>query len=306
MKFIRNKAQKRTQQIMQALESRRLMSLTAGAEIMPPPAPMSPSVHFNHSFGFEQAQRDGGSMGVNVGFDPNGQFPPVHGDFAGGFPDAGRADASAVPTAITAPAPAAAVESTGVTLSQMYSTFGTSTVAQIDAASTHSLASVVNDSLADRTGGSFTTQLASPSVGSLAIASQNVMEPESIVTSDKALATAMTVFATPNAIEGPLAFSSASESAPPSWAGLHKLEDELTAVRAIADQVISELGRDGAIALSHLEEVMDPKTVVHAIAGNWKSAAVIAGTIAAVSLVKNDGEKKVTPFSSRLIENVLG
>jgi hypothetical protein len=290
MKFFRKSPTQRPQKLIQPLECRRLMSLTA--VMVPPPMALAQSGHIiMHSFGFEQAPREASLAGYN----PPAQLPPP--DFDGSLRGTARQQATQPGPETTNPA---------VTLSTLYSTLGSSTVAQIDAASTQSLAAVVESSIADQMRVSFTTQAASQIVTTSITTAEKFIDSEPAVTSEKALAKAILLFGTPSAIETPLATFSETESSTPSWASLRRLEADMIAAQTVANQIVSELGREGAIALSHLESVIDDaQPVLHALSANWRSAAVAAGTIATLALLQKDTEKKASPFSTKLIEEVV-
>jgi hypothetical protein len=327
------------QPLVQKLESRQLMSGVTGfdpSHAAPPPL----SGEFGHMVRFDQALAAGGpemglppmsgwAVGAPVagGWAPGG--PPAgaigfEGAFEGGFdgsPDpawlqAQFAHAIAAGASVTAvvnvPTALATTESTS--LSSLYSSLQSSTANQIDAAQTDAIEKLVNTALtgsvADQTRGSFsvaasatgtpaTVTAAAMNATAAGLGIHETTAADSVLSSSKALAEAMSVVV-PSVKSVDL-----HHSAAPSWESLRKLEDDLAAVRNMAGAMVAELGRDSAIALSHLEEIVESPAaggLVRSLS-NWRSAAAITGAvIAAVAVAQDETDQKKSVFSGRLID----
>ena len=315
-------------QFVQTLEPRRLMSVTAGLEL--------PAHNFQHV--------DTGPMEVTHDFSL-AQPEFFHGDDAGAFaqatpfspmfqgltpngPDGGVHAVTAWPdtdTAATAADTTAAMVQSPNTLYAIYSTIGHSSVAQIDSASTQSLATTLDTAMQDQADGSFTSEPTASVQGPSQFTSSNAITFKladgavisqtaanvTDVTSDAALARALSVVDSPIAGTTSLALPTVNQDAAPSWTSLRKLEDELVSVRAFANQVVSEIGREGAIALSHLESLMDSNAGT-ALSGHslstWRSLAaagtILAGVAYAQSKAESEKQKPGNVFSTRMIELV--
>jgi hypothetical protein len=314
-------------QLIQTLEPRRLMSLTAAFDFPPPADPPGGFAQLQFNRAFEQSAPD---------FSP----PDFHSDDpvtfalpAPGTPlfQLSDQDGQAFPTreevvsiSSTAGAPTAAVstaEPTATTLSAIYSTLDHSTVAQIDAAAEKSLASSLDSAPQTQTPSTVTAQSLATSQPAyiqttvLKINDASIAGHENVniaaVTSDAALAQALSVAVPPVAIATPLTLPAVTQDTAPSWTSLRKLEDDLISVRAFANQIVSELGRDCAISLSHLGSLIETSPLT-AISGNsataWRSLAVtgaiIAGVAYAQSKTETDKQKTKAVFSNHMIEIV--
>jgi hypothetical protein len=300
------------QPLIQTLESRRLMSLTA------PVAPPMDAHHpdggqIGHSFGFEESP----PVALPMGFNPWGQPTPAT---SGNSPDSdelqwppGHAITVGTSVSVTQTASTAGISANTAavptTLSALYSSLGNSTVDQIDLASAKSKLFSLRDSLPDGTHNSFTPQSNTASAvhsqldEGAVVTTQHIASVSPEVTSDKALTKAMSVFVTP------LQTLPAYQPAAPTWISLRKLEDELIEVKAFANQVISEIGRESAIALAHLESMLDPSPSISGAGLNsWRSAIIAGAAIATASYfandVKRENQKQASVFSTQLIEAV--
>jgi hypothetical protein len=294
-----------SKQLIQTLENRRLMSLTAGFDFAAPPPPPAGFGQMQITHDFEQAPPGfGGGFGQ-----PLPGLPMIQMNQA---PNQNAADAS------DSTAPNAVATATTTTTGAL----GDSTVAQIDSANSKSLAATLDDSLQDNT----RSTTAAQAVLTTATLSQNqpsaVKSVEStLVTgemtnanfshSDADMARALAVVAPPVTPSSVLSTVSVHKQAAPSWTALRRLEDELVAVRAFANQAVSELVRESAIALAHVESLV-ASDAIGALSGSslvtWRSVAATGAIIAGVAYAQNKTEsekqKPANVFSAKMIERV--
>jgi len=287
---------------MQTLEPRRLMSLTAAPDFPPDAEAPAPIVH---SFGFENLMPP----------PPGGGFPfgqtPIVANTAASSTDI-ETEVSPTDTQTAAVSASAAADNTAVpippsvadhSLSAMYAALNTSTVAAIDDADARQ---------------SFATTPISPTA--TAIQNPNlpaVNAPVEIATAEKT----GTVHTTPTmaieTIPSPIALSATSFVGPAPAAATgalvpqayfaHRLETELQIVSALAREMVSQMGRDLAIELAHIEAAADAAVIEQLTAWNGWAAAAAAGAVvlAAAHLQsesKSDEAKAKSVFSSQMIE----
>jgi hypothetical protein len=312
-----------SKQLIQTLENRRLMSLTAGFDFAAPTPPPAGFGQMQITHDFEQAPPGfGGGFGQPLPGLPMIQMNQAPNQNAADASDSTAPNAVATATTTTTGDATKIAVSSTTTLSSLYSALGDSTVAQIDSANSKSLAATLDDSLQDNT----RSTTAAQAVLTTATLSQNqpsaVKSVEStLVTgemtnanfshSDADMARALAVVAPPVTPSSVLATVSVHKQAAPSWTALRRLEDELVAVRAFANQAVSELVRESAIALAHVESLV-ASDAIGALSGSslvtWRSVAATGAIIAGVAYAQNKTEsekqKPANVFSAKMIERV--
>lgn len=297
---------KPAQPMMQTLESRRLMSLSGAVEYPVPSA--APHVPHLHSFGFENQVGDSvpppaafaAFATLGSGFQP--LSPQQFGDL-----EAQLASAIAHGTAITISPPLGATptpiyaDNSDRSLSAMYASLETSTLASIDAAAMVSQSEVVGQqgastpapavSFSSKSVPVFETEMTrSVTVTSNPIAADAVNTPLLMVTPG-------TVASAPQADVGMAAPHALSPS----------LEAQFQAIALQASEAVSQLGRDMAISLAHLEdEIIGAASPAMQQLSGWRGGALVAGAMVAAvylqSRSKDEQSQQGSVFSKKVVQ----
>jgi hypothetical protein len=334
----RSSSNKITQQMMQPLEPRRLMSVTAGFDIAPIRPPVEGAIHaegvvdsalrqFAELAGgsFAQPTPDFGSPfagGFGAG-QTGGQFGDQSAEFQIAHAIAAGTQIVIVPPRVGDQAPAITDASNKpATISDLYSTIGTSTVSEIDnatpAVSTpiqHSKPSpitTVDDIVAGSESADQTTRTTQPEQDGAAAAvtagnpagtrdtGLNDTGPNDTGLNDTGLndtGLLLGSIAAPPSSETPPPVDLRlvhvdSRSTPPaacqtseamlSRNALQSLENELRSVRLHSREIAQTLGRERAITLAHMQLADDSQPAADSISG-WKSyAAAVGAAIATI------------------------
>jgi hypothetical protein len=296
--FLNNRSAKVARQpLIQPLEPRRLMSLTAGPDIAPDAPAPAPIVH---SFGFENLLPP--PPGAGSPFAPSpilaGTLPETTATIpATDTQEAAASNTTATDTAVPTP-PAAADNS----LSALYATLNHSTVASIDNASDIQPANIATAVPA------MTNAAPLPATSNAPVEIVTNQKPESVSTpTDGVNETVPSPLALPSS---ELAASTSAESVKeiiPQTSFAHALETELQNVSTLAREMVSQMGRDLAIELAHIESTADSAVIGQLKAWDcWGIAAVAGATVIAAAYLqsesRSDEAKTRSVFSSQLIE----
>ena len=304
-------ANKTDPRMMQPLESRRLMSLTAAfdaAPISPPPVP----VQINHSFGFEQQLQN-----------PGGQLPPpppsapsMAGPIDSDSLDARFASAIAqgTPVILTSPTIADAEKFAPqagklATLSALYSSIGISTVAEIDnanfASSTQAIITTLYNAALDFNAPDSSGAPAGSAPIATAAKTTEIMLPYIAQNSQPTAS-----FGSQNGLVhiAPQIREHASAAGLISHEMLQSVEQELIAVTAHSRGLAWNMGRDRAIELAHAQSPEAEEMSVSSLTRWQSSAAVIGAAVAGVVYAQHeilgDKRKMDSVFSDRLIKHL--
>jgi hypothetical protein len=295
------------QQLMQTLEPRRLMSLTGAPDFAPP---VETPTQFTHSFGFENLLPPPPGFGQGPApFASIASSNNIADDATESTTSVARASAQAATitttadnTAVPTPAPAASNS-----LSAMYAALNNSTVAAIDEANA-----------ADARKSFITAIAAAPNPIQNPNSTTGNTPAEIVVVERSGSTPATSAAAVGDTVPAPfalpatpaLAASSPSENLVPQTSFSRTLENELQSVSALAREMVSQLGRNLAIELAHIESAADSAVIAQLNApwDGWRIAAVAGAAIATAAYLqseaKSDGSKPKSVFSDRMIESV--
>lgn len=293
------------QPLMQALEPRRLMSLTAAPDFAPDAEAPAPIVH---SFGFENLLPPP-PVGGPSPFAQISIFSTVAAGTTGTQTQLARADSQAAPITATAtdntavPTPAPVADNS---LSALYATLNNSTVAAIDAAD----AAVAKPSFTSTAIPAATNVVQNPNL-STGNAPMEIVIAEKTESASAPNAAAIETTQSPLALPAPTVLGSASAGTTgeivPQASFAHTLETELQSVSSLAREMVSQMGRDLAIELAHIEAAADTAMIEQLKAWDgWGIAAVAGAAITAAAYLqsesKSDPAKPKSVFSSQMIE----
>jgi hypothetical protein len=314
----RSSSNKITRQMMQPLEPRRLMSVTAGFDIAPIRPPVEGAVHAEggvdpaprqfaelSGVSFAQPTPDFGSPfggGFGAG-QMGGQFGDQSAEFQIAHAIAAGTPIVIVPPPVDDQAPAITDASNKpATMSDLYSTIGTSTVSEIDNA-TPAVSTPIQHSKASP------MTIADDLLASEGSSSQTIKSTQPEQDAAPAYVAAGNPAGMNNAglLLGSIAAPPSSETPPPDDLGLmhvdsrstppaacqtsekmlsrdalQSLENELRSVRLHSREIARTLGRDQALTLAHTQLADDSQPASDSISG-WKSyAAAVGAAIATI------------------------
>ena len=278
----------RKQTVIQTLEPRRLMSLTAGVDF-PPSA--SASIQMTHSFGFENLLPPPPFASGSAAEVRPSMFGMQRDPELATIQIADASTGTTVPT--TAPA-------TPVTLSEMYSHSGESTVAWIDQA---------NSSYSDTTNTideSYIGANTSPTNNNPAL--MMFIGSQADKTTQQNFSPTGFAMPEPAGKPAPATPSLMYELATPRLSP-QQVQTELDRISQFANEVISQLGRDLSIDFAHIESDAGAMSqqLVNSLEG-WRSAAALTATVIGAAVLvqsesKKDKPKNTNVFSMELIKS---
>jgi hypothetical protein len=291
------KSNKAAQPMMQSLEPRRLMSLSGAVE-MPDPGIPHP-IPALHSFGFENHPFESAPARI-FEISPAEPAVPVsisdlEAQIASAIARGNSVSISIPPTPSATPTPIYS-DSSDRSLSAMYASLETSTLAAIDEAAVVSQADVVAQA---NPGGSIASLTASPGLTT----SPN---PGVTITANPIVANAVD---TPLLVVTPgMVAAVPQENVEPCL--LHpeaSLESQLEAISVRAAEAISQLGRDMAISLAHLEdEIVEVAAPAMQQLSSWRGGALVAGAMVAAvylqSRAKEEKSQQGSVFSKKIVQ----
>jgi hypothetical protein len=187
------------------------------------------------------------------------------------------------------------------------------------AALTHSTVASIDEAESTDAGSAFTTAVSSTSsaVQNPTLATVNgsseavVVEKTGSTPTSPAAAVAGEAVPSPvtlPATSGLLPSAAATENLIPQTSFARTLETELQSVSALAREMVSQLGRNLAIELAHIESAADSAVIeqLNAPWDGWRTAAVAGAAIATAAYLQSetnsDGSKNKSVFSNRMIE----
>ena len=322
MKF--SKPAKAKQQLITLLEPRRLMSLTGGVDYTP--APDTAPTQITHTFGYEHALSNNYGD-AHPAMPTFADFGGPHADFDSMDAHFARAIAQGSPIFLGDPnaqdGPDLSDASSHVApvneFTSMYSSLNHSTVIAIDNATptaTSATLSAANDTTFQASVSP--SAAATSSVTTTAAINQDLVVATAATSTaaasasvDSSIAPAVTLPTAALAINS-TAIAPDAEMAAPSHFTLENVEQEFLTVSNLASEMISQLGRDIAIGLSHLESNLGLDSINGQFAAHldgWRSAAAVTGAaIATIVYIQSEADREkpkvMSMFSSRLIEAI--